>query len=91
MARMQRQAIIIPERPRRPEPTKEFKLQGGWIMHPPEQCKRKRIDAEKILWAEAIICANYCKENAICKAYQFLMSGRKERIKFKTEENENGK
>lgn len=93
MARPQRTpVIVIPERPKRPEASREFKLQGGWIMHPPEQCKRKRIDVEKVFWAETIICANYCKENSSCKAYLFLMSGRKERIKYKVEgENENGK
>jgi hypothetical protein len=79
-------AEVVFERPRRPvldlEPSGPY---GGWMKHPPITCKHRKIDAEKVVWAETVMCAFRCKENLNCKAYAVLMAGSKDRKKFNAE------
>jgi hypothetical protein len=86
MARLARSVLIaLPERPKRPEVKKEFKLQGGWIFNPPDNCKKKKLDADKQYSVETTVCAYYCNEKIHCKCHDWLMQGGKERKKYRTE------
>lgn len=90
MARIPRsmpKPIVLPERPRRPQPTAEpeFVLKGGWIFNPPKDCIHKKIDSDRQYSVESVRCAFHCAHKLDCKGHDWLMKGSKNRKKYMEE------
>lgn len=53
---------------------------GGYMKHPPINCKYRVVDKEAV-WVESIICSGVCKD-VFCKTYLTLTEGSKTRRKL---------
>jgi hypothetical protein len=78
---------IIRLRPRRNvslEPAGPF---GGDMKHPPETCKYRKMDADKVFWTEPSFCVYKCQAKLSCKCFAVFDEGSKNRKKFTAEES----
>lgn len=74
----------ITERPKRPTKANlELSLEGGYVKNVPDSCKKKNMDKDGAVWADATVCYYKCQDRMSCKVFDFIESGRKTRINQK--------